>query len=269
MPTAEARWLKSVLATAAAVAAAPANDPPPAPVPMVGCHWHKTSWVRDNLGLGRQLALSLGRQLDLLSPDPTSLCFCLLGYNSPSSAVTTRPALCALLLGNNSPSAELAAAQEAPALPTLSLKTPGYETHDPPLSSLTDPFPSLPPPPLPPPPRPPLLSSSLRSGKHVVIIAQRTIFSTNYNRKAHTSGPRPRSRTLTAVQDAILEDLVYPTEIVGKRVRCRIDGSKQLKVYLDPKDQVNVETKLDTFATVYKQLTTKEVQFEFPVSQKE
>ena len=107
------------------------------------------------------------------------------------------------------------------------------------------------------------------SGKHVVIIAQRTIFSTNYNRKAHTSGPRPRSRTLTAVQDAILEDLVYPTEIVGKRVRCRIDGSKQLKVYLDPKDQVNVETKLDTFATVYKQLTTKEVQFEFPVSQKE
>ena len=106
------------------------------------------------------------------------------------------------------------------------------------------------------------------SGRHVVIIANRTILGMSYARKAHTKGPRPRSRTLTAVQDAILEDLVYPTEIVGKRIRCRVDGTKQLKVFLDPKDQVNIETKLDTFATVYKKLTTKEVTFEFPVVNK-
>ena len=32
------------------------------------------------------------------------------------------------------------------------------------------------------------------------------------------------------VHDAILDDLVYPTEIVGKRIRYKLDGSRTLKV---------------------------------------
>ena len=41
---------------------------------------------------------------------------------------------------------------------------------------------------------------------------------------------RPRSRTLTAVHEEILNDLVYPQEITGKRTRVKLDGSKLLKV---------------------------------------
>jgi small subunit ribosomal protein S7e len=35
---------------------------------------------------------------------------------------------------------------------------------------------------------------------------------------------------LTAVHEKILDDLVYPTEIVGKRTRVKVDGSKTIKV---------------------------------------
>jgi len=103
------------------------------------------------------------------------------------------------------------------------------------------------------------------NGKHVVIIAQRTILPKSVTRSTKHNGPRPRSRTLTTVHESILEDIVYPTEIVGKRIRYKTDGTKVLKVYLDPKDQVNVETKLETFSCVYKTLTKKDVVFEFPV----
>lgn len=101
------------------------------------------------------------------------------------------------------------------------------------------------------------------SGAHVLIIAQRTILGKNYSRSSKTSGIRPRSRTLTAVQDAILEDILYPTEITGKRIRCKVDGSRVLKVHLDSKDQVNVEPRLATYASVYTKLTNKQVSFSF------
>merc|ERR1712196_568206 len=102
------------------------------------------------------------------------------------------------------------------------------------------------------------------SGKHVVIVAARKIQQKTIRKAKGSAQRRPRSRTLTAVHDAILEDLVFPTEIVGKHTRYRLDGSKLCKVYLDPKEAPNVEYKVDSFATVYKKLTGKEVKFEFP-----
>ncbi|CAF4874390.1 40S ribosomal protein S7 [Pieris napi] len=103
------------------------------------------------------------------------------------------------------------------------------------------------------------------SGKHVVFIGDRKILPkpSHKTRVAHKQ-KRPRSRTLTSVYDAILEDLVFPAEIVGKRIRIKLDGSQVIKVHLDKNQQTTIEHKVDTFQSVYKKLTGREVTFEFP-----
>mmetsp|Transcript_87281 Transcript_87281/g.232627 ORF Transcript_87281/g.232627 Transcript_87281/m.232627 type:complete len:195 (-) Transcript_87281:152-736(-) len=103
------------------------------------------------------------------------------------------------------------------------------------------------------------------SGKHVAIVAARRILPREGRKNRSNHQKRPFSRTLTSVHESVLDDLVYPVEIVGKRTRVRTDGSRILKVLLDPKDQQNVEQKLDTFSTVYKKLTGRDAVFEFPV----
>ncbi|KAI8848865.1 ribosomal protein S7e [Chytridium lagenaria] len=103
------------------------------------------------------------------------------------------------------------------------------------------------------------------SDRHVLLVAQRRIMRKPV-RNARVGQQRPRSRTLTSVHEKLLEDLVYPTEIVGKRTKVRIDGSKLIKVFLDRKDHTSLEYKLDTFASAYRRITGKEVVFEFPVT---
>jgi small subunit ribosomal protein S7e len=68
------------------------------------------------------------------------------------------------------------------------------------------------------------------------------------------------------VHDAILGDLVFPVEIVGKRLRTKEDGSKVLKVILDEKERGGVDYRLDTYSEVYRRLTGRGVNFEFPQS---
>lgn len=104
------------------------------------------------------------------------------------------------------------------------------------------------------------------SDKYIVFLSQRRVLpKEKRNSNAKLGQKRPRSRTLTAVHEKILEDLVFPSEIVGKRTRIATDGSKLIRIYLDAKDQNQLEYKLDTFSSVYRALAGKDVVFEFPV----
>jgi small subunit ribosomal protein S7e len=102
------------------------------------------------------------------------------------------------------------------------------------------------------------------SDRHVLLVAQRRILQ-KPTHKSRLQQKRPRSRTLTSVHEKLLEDLVYPTEIVGKRTKVKVDGSRLIKVFLDRKDHTALEYKLDTFSAAYKKLTGKDVVFEFPI----
>ena len=66
------------------------------------------------------------------------------------------------------------------------------------------------------------------SDRYVVFVAQRRVLP-KPKKGTKSTQKRPRSRTLTAVHEKILEDLVFPSEIVGKRTRVGVDGSKLIR----------------------------------------
>ncbi|XVE92625.1 hypothetical protein REPUB_Repub01dG0114200 [Reevesia pubescens] len=102
------------------------------------------------------------------------------------------------------------------------------------------------------------------SGKDVVVLATKRIL------RSPNKGSvvqRPRTRTLTVVHEAMLEDIVHYVEIVGKRTRYRIDGTKMMKVFLDTKEKNNMKYKMETIAAVYKKLMGKDVVFEYLISE--
>ncbi|ETO14509.1 hypothetical protein RFI_22869 [Reticulomyxa filosa] len=108
------------------------------------------------------------------------------------------------------------------------------------------------------------------SGQDVLFLAQRKVMKLHDIKNNY---PRPRNQTITSVHESILNDLVYPTKITGKRLRFRVGGKRILKVYvsfficslyLDPKNSKEIEPKLQTYEVVYKKLTKKLVNFVFP-----
>lgn len=101
-------------------------------------------------------------------------------------------------------------------------------------------------------------------GRQIVLVAKRRIIPQPKHGKKYTQ-PRPRSRTLKDVQEKILDDIVYPAEIIGKRTRHRTDGTSYIKVHLDRKERPDISPRLASIRKVYEKLTGKEVRFEFPL----
>ena len=66
-----------------------------------------------------------------------------------------------------------------------------------------------------------MVTTALHFFQHVVFVAQRRILAKPTRKANKLKQKRPRSRTLVAVHEAILDDMVYPAEIVGKRIRIR------------------------------------------------
>lgn len=68
------------------------------------------------------------------------------------------------------------------------------------------------------------------SGKHVVFMAQTRILPKQTRKSCMKNEQKlPRSCTLVAVHYTILEDLVFPSEVVGKKIRMKPDGRQLVK----------------------------------------
>ncbi|CAJ1015661.1 putative Ribosomal protein S7e [Leishmania utingensis] len=89
-------------------------------------------------------------------------------------------------------------------------------------------------------------------GYLVMLVAQRKI--TKRPNDVYKLQKVQRSKTSSAVFENILNDLIYPSDVVGRRWRYRTDGSKLMK---------RIESRLRAVAYVYKQLTHRRASFGF------
>ena len=94
---------------------------------------------------------------------------------------------------------------------------------------------------------------------HTFILAKRTIV----NKKADYNQRVPRSRTLTAVFDSYLEDLLQPGVIIGRRYRYRMNGSLLMKVFVGEDKSKYLQTRVDLIQQVYWKITNRKIAIEF------
>ena len=92
---------------------------------------------------------------------------------------------------------------------------------------------------------------------HIIFVAQRKIQAPPKSNLA----TRARSFTLTAVHDAVLDDIVFPAEIVGRRVHYKTDGSGTTQIFFDDKHRDITQAKLPTYAKLASKLTGRTCTF--------
>jgi small subunit ribosomal protein S7e len=96
-----------------------------------------------------------------------------------------------------------------------------------------------------------------------IIVAKRRAFPKRPVRGRPCRAIRATGRTLRSVQDALLDDVVYPTAIVGKRTHYDAAGKQVLHIFLDAHDRTQAEERLSAFAVAYTRLTGRKTVFQF------
>ncbi len=81
--------------------------------------------------------------------------------------------------------------------------------------------------------------------------------------RSYVSKKVPRDRTLTAVFDGYLDDILYPATIVGKRIRYPTGKTRIYKVLVDPLDKETIEYKINDMIACYRALTNRKLEIEF------
>ena len=95
----------------------------------------------------------------------------------------------------------------------------------------------------------------------VIIPARKRVNGKEY--RTFVSKKVPRDRTLTAVFDGYLDDILYPATIVGKRIRYPVGKTRTYKVLVDPLDKDSIEYKLPAMTACYRALTNRNLEIEF------
>merc|ERR1712013_7768 len=105
--------------------------------------------------------------------------------------------------------------------------------------------------------------SEVQKRKHVqcFITAKRTILSRWI--KTHKSQMRPRSRTLTACYDALLDDLLVPGNITYRRFRHKLNGKVIHKIWLNEENRGWLEDRVDAISQIYDVLTHRKIELAF------
>jgi small subunit ribosomal protein S7e len=97
----------------------------------------------------------------------------------------------------------------------------------------------------------------------IVVVGKRRAFPKTPAHKRRYEAVRSNGRTLRSVQEGLLNDVCYPTSIVGKRIHYDLKGKQKTLVLLDPHDRTRVEERLAGFGAAFKRLTGIQTVFQF------
>ena len=98
-----------------------------------------------------------------------------------------------------------------------------------------------------------------KSGSYAFVVAKRTVVSKWSDYKQTI----PISRTLKDVSDAILEDLLAPGVIIGRRERIRLNGTHLYKIHVNEEARPYLQDKVETITQIYQALTNRKIAIEF------